>query len=202
MTTVPEEELLNMKEACKALGITVNSYMVAKQLEKNPEYERIGIPVSYRGENRSLANQVAAMKVNCKYQVESSFEENAKEIHKLIRTSLQDPAKKYFVYASIRLFSPGLLDGALMAAHMGYKNDTAEKMISTLGISGDKQTQLGVTNLTNIKLKAEYDTFKVQDFAFVAAPMSTTKDVVSLCTLENKMKVCFSSVKEVSSCMS
>ena len=151
MTTVPEEELLNMKEACKALGITVNSYMVAKQLEKNPEYERIGIPVSYRGENRSLANQVTAMKVNYKYHVESSFEENAKEIHKLIRTSLQDPAKKYFVYASIRLFSPGLLDGALMAAHMGYKNDTAEKMISTLGISGDKQTQLGVTNLTNIK---------------------------------------------------
>lgn len=90
-----------------------------------------------------------------------------------------------------------LVDGALMAKYAGYKNETAEKMIDVIAMSGANKTQLGVTNLTNIELKAEYDSFKVQDFIFLAAPMSTTRDVVAVCTLENKMNFCYSTVKKV-----
>lgn len=84
-----------------------------------------------------------------------------------------------------------------MAKYAGYKNETAEKMISVMAMSGENKTQLGVTNLTNIKLKTEYDSFKVQDVKVLAASMATTRDVLAVCTFENKMNLCFSTVKKI-----
>ena len=196
-TTITEDELLLMKEESKKLGITMNSYIVAKQLEKNPKYEVIGIPTSYRGNNRSLANKIAAMKVRCHYNTEASFAENAKTIHAIIKDSIEDPSKKFFVVKSVELFAPTLVDGALMAKYAGYKNETAEKMISVMAMSGENKAQLGVTNLTNVKLKTEYDSFKVQDVKVTAASMATTRDVLAVCTFENKMNLCFSTVEKV-----
>lgn len=175
----------------------MNSYIVAEQLEKNPKYEIIGIPTSYRGNNRSLANKIAAMKVRCHYNTEASFEENAKAIHAIIKDSIEDPSKKFFVVKSVELFAPTLVDGALMAKYAGYKNETAEKMIGAMAMSGENKTHLGVTNLTNVKLKTEYDSFKVQDVKVTAASMATTRDVLAVCTFENKMNLCFSTVEKV-----
>lgn len=196
-TTITEDELLRMKEESKELGITMNSYIVAKQLEKNPKYEIIGIPTSYRGNNRSLANKIAAMKVRCHYNTGASFAENAKTIHAIIKDSIEDPSKKFFVVKSVELFAPTLVDGALMAKYAGYKNETAEKMIGAMAMSGENKTHLGITNLTNIKLKTEYDSFKVQDVRVTAASMATTRDVLAVCTFENKMNLCFSTVEKV-----
>ncbi len=195
-TTVLEEELSKIKEESKKLGITVNSYIVAKQLEKNPKNEIIGIPVSYRGKNRSLANKIAAMKVTYKYNEKLSFEENAKAIHKLIKESIENPLKKFFVYYSIGLFHHNLIDGAMMAKYAGYKNKIAEKMIDTLGMSGPSKTHLGITNLAKVNIKTDYPSFKVQDLRCVAASMSTTKDVIAICTLENTMNLCYSIIKK------
>jgi len=196
-TTISEDELLIMKEESKKMGITLNSYIVAKQVEKNPEYEIIGIPTSYRGNNRSLANKIAAMKVRYRYNKEASFKENAKEIHAIIKDSIEDPSKRFFVVKSVELFNPTLVDGALMAKYAGYKNETAEKMIDAMAMSGANKTQLGVTNLANIKLKAEYDSFQVQDVKCLAASMATTRDVLAVCTFENRMNLCFSTVEKV-----
>lgn len=195
-TTIAEDELLRMKAESKNMGITLNSYMIAKHLKNNSEHEIIGIPVSYRKDNRSLSNKVSVIKIKYQYNAEKSFEENAKEIHAIIKDNLEDPSKKFFISKSFNLFTPTLVDAALMAKHAGYKNETAEKMIEVLSLSGENKTQLGVTNLTNIEQKAEYDSFKVQDFKFIAAPMSTTSNVISLCTLENKMSICYTSVKK------
>ena len=195
--TISEEELLKIKEESKKMGITINSYIVAKQVEKNPEYEVIGIPTSYRGTNRSLANKIAAMKVRYHYNTEASFEENAKAIHAIIKDSIEDPSKKFFVVKSVELFEPTLVDGALMAKYAGYKNETAEKMIEVMAMSGANKTQLGITNLANVKLKAEYDSFKVQDVKCLAASMATTRDVLAVCTFENRMNLCFSMVEKV-----
>lgn len=196
-STISDEELLNIKEESKKLGITVNSYIVAKQLEKNPEHEIIGIPASYRGQNISLANKIAAMKVTYTYNTENSFEENAKEIHKLIKNSLENPSKKFYVYHIVGLFDYTLVDGALMAKYADYKNETAEKMIDTLGMSGKNKTQLGITNLGNVNLKTEYNSFEVQNMECTAASMATTRDVLSLCTLKDRMTLCYSKVTKV-----
>lgn len=194
-TTILEEELLCIKEHSKNIGITVNSYIIAKQMEKNPEYEFIGIPVYYRAKNRSLANKVTIIRIRYTYNTEISFEENAKEIHRMIKTTIEDPSKKFFIAKSLGLFGFGLLDGALMTKYTDYKNEIAEKVVYIIGMSGANKTQLGVTNLGNINIKTEYDAFQLQEFEALAASMSTTKHVISVCTLENRMNFCFSYVK-------
>ena len=196
-TTIGEEKLLHIKERSRKIGITINSYIIAKQMEKTPEYEFIGVPVSYRGRNRSLGNKVTIIRIRYKYNKEISFEENAKEIHEIIKGTIEDPSKKFFIAKSLGLFGYGLLDGALMAKYAGYKNEIAEKVIYIIGMSGANKTQLGVTNLGKLNLKTEYDAFQLKEFEALAASMSTTKDVISICTLENRMNLCFSRVKKM-----
>lgn len=196
-TTLLEEDVQEIREKSKKIGITVNSYIVAKQLEKNPEYELVGMPISYRGKNKSLANKVTIIKMKYKYNPAKSFEKNAIKIHKTIKKITDNPAKKFFIAKSLSLFGYGLLDGASMAKYAGYKNEIAEKVVYIIGMSGKNKVQLGITNLGNIGLKTEYDAFKVKEFEPHAASMSTTKDVIALCTLENKMNICFTCVKKV-----
>lgn len=196
-TTLLEEVVQEIREKSKKIGITVNSYIVAKQLEKNPECELVGMPISYRGKNKSLANKVTIIKMKYKYNPAKSFEKNAIKIHKTIKKITDNPAKKFFIAKSLSLFGYGLLDGASMVKYAGYKNEIAEKVVYIIGMSGKNKVQLGITNLGNIELKTEYDAFAVKDFEAHAASMSTTKDVIALCTLENRMNICFTSVKKV-----
>ena len=193
---VLSEDVQNIREKSKKIGITVNSYIVAKQFEKFPEYETIGMPISYRANNRSLANKVTIIKINYKYNTAISFEENAKKIHKIIKKTNEDPSKKFFIAKSLGLFGFGLLDGALMAKYAGYKNEIAESVVDIIGMSGKNKTQLGITNLGNLNLRTEYDSFEVEEFEAMAASMSTTKQVMAICTLKNRMNICLSSVKE------
>lgn len=193
---VLSEDVQEIREKSKKMGITVNSYIVAKQLEKFQEYKIIGMPISYRANNRSIANKVTIIKINYKYNPAISFEENAKKVHQIIKKTNENPAKKFFIAKSLGLFGFGLLDGALMAKYTGYKNEIAESVVDIIGMSGKNKVQLGITNLGNIDLKTGYDAFEVEDFKPLAASMSTTKSVMALCTLNNKINICFSSVRK------
>lgn len=193
---VLSENVQSIREKSKKMGITVNGYIVAKQFEKFPQYETIGMPISYRANNRSLANKVTIIKINYKYNTAISFEENAKKIYKNIKKTNENPAKKFFIAKSLGLFGFGLLDGALMAKYTGYKNKIAESVVDIIGMSGKNKTQLGITNLGNLNLRTEYDSFNVEEFEAMAASMSTTKQVLAVCTLKDKMNICFSRVME------
>lgn len=190
------EDTKQIRENSKKIGITVNSYIVAKQLEKNPEYESVGMPISYRKNNRSLANKVTIIRINYKYNQAISFEENAKKIHKIIKKTIEDPAKKFFIAKSLGLFGFGLLDGALMAKYTGYENEIAKSVVDIIGMSGKNKTQLGITNLGKLNLKTNYETFEVVEFEAMAASMSTTSNVMAICTLNDRMNICLSSVKK------
>ena len=194
---VLSEDVQEIREKSKKMGITVNSYIVAKQLEKFQEYKIIGMPISYRANNRSIANKVTIIKINYKYNPAISFEQNAKKVHQIIKKTNENPAKKFFIAKSLGLFGFGLLDGALMAKYTGYKNEIAESVVDIIGMSGKNKVQLGITNLGNIDLKTKYDAFEVEDFEPLAASMSTTKSVMALCTLNNKINICFSSVRKM-----
>lgn len=193
---VLSEDVQKIQEKSKEMGITVNSYIVAKQFEKFPEYETVGMPISYRKNNRSLANKVTIVKINYKYNTAISFEENAKKIHNIIKKTNENPAKKFFIAKSLGLFGFGLLDGALMAKYTGYKNEIAESVVDIIGMSGKNKTPLGITNLGSLNLRTEYDSFEVAEFEAMAASMSTTKQVMTLCTLNGRMNICLSRVKE------
>ena len=97
---VREEEVLkHIKVKCKEWGITVNSYMIAEVLKEHPEYESFSLTVSIRGENRSISNKVSSLKLEYTYDTQKSFEENAKQVHGLIRRYLEDERKKFGVFS-------------------------------------------------------------------------------------------------------
>lgn len=83
-----------------------------------------------------------------------------------------------------------------MAKYTGYKNEIAESVVDIIGMSGKNKIQLGITNLGNLNLRTDYASFEVKDFEAMAASMSTTKQVMALCTLNGRMNICLSRVKE------
>ena len=187
---IEENELRRIKSECKELGITVNSYVFNMLLRERPESKTISFPFSTRGTNRALSNQVMTIKIPYKYNNALSFEENAKNVHKAIYEHLENDEKKFHIAIASGLLDPILMDGALMHTYTGYENEAAEQIAHIWGYIGDEKSDLGVTNIKNVDIETDYTTFAVKDFAFIAAGMSSTKDVVSVSTLKNRMTLC------------
>ena len=193
--TIKGTEYYNIIEECKNLGISVNSYVLAKQLEKIPRFTSIGMPVSYRGSNTSLANKEMPMKMNCEYNTQTSFERNAKEIHNVIQKSISNSSSRYEERLGLLNIEPTLLDGALMEKYTSYRNEIAKKMCDVLGYSEETKVQLGAMNLDNANIKTEYEAFELKDFVYIPAPTTSTRNVISISTLPNSISVCCCSVK-------
>lgn len=193
--TIEKEQFDFIKTECKKLNITINSYIVTKLLQKNPEYESVCCPISNRGENRSISNRVLLVRMLHRYNTEKTFGENAKEVHKKIRQNLEDSSKKYFIALSLGRIKPTLLDSLLMYTHGGYKNTISKKVAHLFGYAGDKTTHLSVTNLQNINFKSDYGRFRLKSVAFMAACMSATRNVACISTFQDKMTICYSNVK-------
>lgn len=193
--TFKGHELNVIKEDCKNLGITLNSYIIAKQLEKAPNVSRIGIPVSYRGSNKSLSNKIMTMNIKFNYNTSTSFEKNAKELHKIILKHLENTSDRYEERLELLNLDPTILDGALMETHTSYRNEVAKKLCDTLGYSNDTKAQLGTSILDISNIKTDYDEFELIDFAYVAALTANTRNVISIATSKNSINVCCTSIK-------
>ncbi len=192
---IQKEELNEIKAECKKQDITVNSYMVARLLHRNREYENFCCPVSLRGNNRSISNHVALIRMLYKYNKKKTFLENAKEIHKIIRSYVEDKNKKYYISLMLREMEPTLLDSALMYTYGGYNNKISKLIAALMGYVGDRKTHLSITNLQNVNLKMDYERFQLKDIAFMAACMSATKDVACISTFQDKMTISYCNIK-------
>ncbi|MBQ8278639.1 MAG: hypothetical protein IJZ23_02240 [Roseburia sp.] len=93
LETLETEKLEEIKMQCKELGITVNSYMIAETLKNHPEYKSFSVMMSLRGENRSISNHVAILKFDYQYNGKLSFLENAKQVHRLIQSQMENENK-------------------------------------------------------------------------------------------------------------
>lgn len=192
---IEKNELNRVKAECKEMGITVNSYIFAQLLRDQPESETISFPFSMRGTNRSISNQIMTINFPHKYNDVLSFEENAKNVHKVINEHLGNEQKKFNIAIASGLLDPLLMDGALMHTYTGYENEAAEQIAHIWGYIGDEKSDLGVTNIKNVDIETDYTTFSVKDFSFIAASMSSTKNVVSVSTLKDKMTLCYCNIR-------
>ena len=194
---IEEDELKRIKAECKEMGITVNSYVFTMLLQKQPESRTISFPFSMRGTNRSLSNQIMTIKFPYKYDAAISFEENAKNVHKVIYEHMEDDAKKFNIAIASAILDPILMDGALMHTYTGYENETAGQIAHIWGYIGEQKSDLGVTNIKNVDIETDYEAFAVKDFSFIAAGMSSTKNVVSVSTLNDRMTLCYCNIKNI-----
>lgn len=193
---IEKEELNEIKAECKKQEITVNSYMVAKFLHRNREYENFCCPISLRGSNRSISNQVALLRMPYKYNKKKTFIENAKELHKIIRHHIEDRNKKYYISLMLGKLAPTLLDSVLMYTYGGYNNWISKLVATIMGYVGNRKTHLSITNLQNVDLKTDYKRFQLKDIAFMAACMSATKDVACISTFQDKMTISYCNIKK------
>lgn len=192
---IGKEELEQIKEECKEKGITVNSYMMAKILEKHPEYHNVCFPISLRRENRSITNRVLLVKTDFKYNVKRTFWENAGKLHNITREFIENKDKKYDMALRVRWMDTGLLDSSLMYTFCGYENKVSKLLAELIGYSGKRKTHLTVTNLTNIEVDKDYGRFQVKSVAAIAPTMSAGKNVVCIGTFDGKMTIAYTKMK-------
>ncbi len=192
---IDKEQLNSIKTECKELGITVNSYVVTKLLQKHPEYENVCCPISLRGENRSISNLVVLVRMTYQYDMKKTFRANAKEVHKVIRQHLENDSNRYFIALSLGKMEPTLIDSSLMYTHGGYQNSISKKIAHLIGYAGDKTTHLSVTNLQNVNFEIDYGRFRLKNVGFTAACMSATRNVACISTFRDTMTISYCNIK-------
>ena len=193
--TIHKEQLDRIKAECKELGVTVNSYIVTKLLQEHLRYENVCCPISLRGQSRSISNRVALVRMSYKYNIKKIFQENVKEVHKVIRQHLENSRNKYFIALTLGKMEPTLLDSSLMYTFGEYKNSISKKVAHLMGYAGNKTTHLSVTNLQNVDLKMDYGKFRLKDIAFTAACMSATRNMACVSTFQDTMTISYCNIK-------
>ncbi len=188
-------DLEQIKEVCKKYNVTVNGYIVTKLLQKYPEYERLGIPISIRGEDRSVSCMVSSVGVITKYNTNKTFEENLVIIDKAIKKEYQNDKKVYYIPQFMALTEPTLLDAAYIQHWLGYESAVADVMRRVLGLYGDTGIQLGVTNLGVVKIPAEYEGFKITKIIPVAPRIATSQRLITISTYNGKMLIADNKIK-------
>lgn len=190
-------ELVRLKEECKRLGVTVNSYIVAKLMQQYPEYKKLGIPVSVRGEERSISCLISSTPIYSKYDTNKEFEENVVNIDKTIKKELSSKGAVYRIPQFVAITDPTLLEAAYIQNVIGYESKNVDSMARILGLYGDERYQLGVTNVKEITFSSDYDRFKIISAMPIAPLIATTETVFTISTYNGKLTIAETKIKKM-----
>lgn len=193
---VQGSELEEIKATCKKLGVTVNSYMVTKFM-KEFQYQgrqKLGIPTSIRGNDRSISCMVSSVIVYAEYDFDASFEENLVKINKIIRQRIENKRTVYYIPQFVAYSEGTLIDASFLQHFVGYESERADRMRQILGLYGEGRTKLGVTNLGVLSIPREYDGFKITNIIPIAPNVATSEKVITVSTFNGKMLVADSSI--------
>ncbi len=181
-----------LKAECKKLGVTINTYLVTKLMqERYPESKKLGIPVSIRGDEKSISCLVSSSaELYTKYDTNKEFVENLVAIDKAINKELKDIGAIYRIPQFVAISDPTLIYAAYRNTVMkDSESKRVGKMSEILGLYGDVRVDLGITNLREIKLSNDYDRFKVINVVPVAPLIATTENLFTISTYNGKMLI-------------
>lgn len=190
-------ELENLKEECKKYGVTVNSYLVARLMQEYPESKKLGIPISVRGEERSISCLVSSVSVYTKYDSNKEFVENLAAIDKTVTKELKSEGAIYRTPQFVAISDPTLLHAGYISSTMGYESKNVDSMARILGMYGKDRVDLGITNLKEITFTSDYDRFKITGVIPVAPLLSTTERIFTISTYNGKMLIAESKIREI-----
>lgn len=188
-TTIEGSDLERLKEECKKYGVTVNSYLVTKLMQQYPESKKLGIPVSIRGEERSISCLISSTPVYCQYDTDKDFAENVQNINKIIKKELASKGAVYRIPQFAALTEPTLLHAGYIQNVIGYESPQVDSMARILGLYGDERYYLGITNLKEITFSSNYDRFKVTGVTPVAPLIATAEKVFTISTYNGKLLI-------------
>jgi len=193
-TEIEGSELEKIKENCKKLGVTVNSYMVTKYMKDYSGRQKLAIPISIREDDRSISCMVSSVIAYAEYDSNASFEENLVKINKILVKEIKNPRSVYYIPQFIAYSDGTLIDASFVQQYLGYESERADRMRQILGLYGAGRTRLGVTNLGVVSIRGECDKFKIKKLIPVAPCVATSEKVVTISTFKGKMLIADSKI--------
>ena len=188
---VEGSKLEALKAECKKLGVTINTYMVTKLMREHyPESKKLGIPISVRGEERSISCLVSSATPHTQYDVNKEFVENLVNIDKAIKKDLKNDGEVYRIPQFTAISDPTLVYAAYINNVLkNIESIRVHRMADILGLSGNDRCDLGITNLREITFPADYDRFKITKVVPVAPLIATTENLFTISTYNGKMLI-------------
>ena len=196
-TTIEAEELEALKQECKELGITVNSYLVAKIMKNYPEDHILGVPVSLRGKSSSISNMITSLMLEYQYDTDKSLAENALRAHQIIREGLASEPMRYHIPQFVAILDPTLMDAAVAYYVLGFDNEAARKASYIIGYTSKLGTDVGITNLGVLDVKQQYGDYRITNMIGIPPHVSATRRVISIYTYNGKMTITDTKVKRI-----
>ena len=196
-TVIEGEELEALKQECRDLKVTVNSYLVAKALRDYPEYRNLGMPISLRNGERSVSNLVASLTVAFDYDRSKTFQENAVALDQIVRPMLKDERTRYHTPQFLAIMEPTLVDAALMYHILGYESEVAKTMGGLVGYYGKRYTDLGLTNMKVVDIPSRYGDYKISGIIGIPPSISTAEKVLGVFTFDGKMTIADTTMEEI-----
>ena len=192
-------KLEELKAECKKLGVTINTYLTAKLMQEHyPESKKLGIPISVRGEERSISCLVSSATPRIKYDTNKEFVENLVNIDKAIKKDLKNDGEVYRIPQFVAISDPTLVYAAYINTVMKKVESTrADRMAEILGLYGDDRCDLGITNLREITFPTDYNRFKITKVIPVAPLIATTENLFTISTYNGKMLIAESKIKQM-----
>lgn len=197
MTTIEDGELKALKQECKELGITVNSYLVAKIMKNYPDDHILGVPVSLRGNSNSISNMITSLMLEYQYDTDKSLAENALRAHQIIREGLDSEPMRYHIPQFVAILDPTLMDAAVAHYVLGFDNEAARKASYIIGYTSKLGTDVGITNLGVLDVRNQYGDYRITNMIGIPPHVSATRRVVSVYTYNGKMTITDTKVKKI-----
>ena len=184
--------LEELKAECKKLGVTVNTYLVTKLMQDHyPDAKKLGIPISVRGDERSLSCLVSSATPHAQYDTNKEFVENLVNIDKAIKKDLKNDGEVYKIPQFIAISDPTLVYAAYINDTLkNMENAQVDKMADILGLQGGHdRVNLGITNLREITFPSVYNKFKITNVIPVAPLIATTEALFTISTYNGRMLI-------------
>ncbi len=183
-----------LKAFAKESRVKVNSVLVTAFLKAYRRTALVGMPVSIREQgNRMVNNQASGLSITCQYDNSVSFAVNCQKVHTLIYDFLQKDSRKYFALRFSDMFDGSLLDSVCIGKYLGHPNPVTEKMMGLMNYDSHPR-DLGITNLTNISIPAQYGKYEISNFGFVAPVVPYGVRVIAISTFENEMCITMNTI--------
>ncbi len=180
---------------CKANGVSINSAITAALLQALGT-DKVGMAVSVRpSDHEGLGNYASGLSVRCPWNEKIAFWTHTKTIHQTIHQKLHDNRRKYYVLRSLERLEPTLIDAMYFSMYTDYSNKTAEKMAVLSKYRGNQQHTTSITNLAKLRIPSVYGKYRIDEILFVPPLIATSKSMLGVVTVEDKMSLTFQYVK-------
>ncbi len=192
-------QFFELKRKCVENGVSINDAIIAASILAQQKYhpklmnqkQEIAIPISIRNEvtfssKDSLGNFASAITIKLKLDDTESFWENVKLVRKAITKKTNSDKKKWLLMNLYSEMDPNLIDSLYFSTYGDCKNETAFKVATALGLTGDPQST-GISNLGKVSLNNYLANKYIKDCFFFPPKVPNAGITIGVITIKDTL---------------